>query len=238
MNQVIHLIGGGWNPLAAELVYGPFLADAGTDARIACLVLDEGDGQRQFERWAGALRSVAECRPTPVLLRQGETLNMSALTDTDALFVCGGLTPAYAEAVAPSVAELRQWLSDRPYGGFSAGASIASSAAVAGGWLMGGRPVIGEDASEDLDEITVIPGLGLVPFLVDVHAAQWGTLARLLAAVDFAGVPGVAIDENTSVQVSDGVVTVAGVGHVHLAVPTADGVVVRRFVAGDQVPAW
>jgi len=76
-----------------------------------------------------------------------------------------------------------------------------------------------------------------VPFLVDVHAAQWGTLPRLLAAVEFAGVRGVAIDENTTVHVSDRAVTVAGVGHAHLAVPIDDGVIVRRLVAGDQFPA-
>jgi hypothetical protein len=45
-------------------------------------------------------------------------------------------------------------------------------------------------------------GLGLGPFTVDVHAAQWGTLPRLIAAVDSGAVEhGVAIDENTAVNV-------------------------------------
>ena len=32
--------------------------------------------------------------------------------------------------------------------------------------------------------MTVVAGLGLVPFGVDVHAAQWGTLGRLIHAVE------------------------------------------------------
>ena len=42
-----------------------------------------------------------------------------------------------------------------------------------GGWLSGGVPICSDDAAEDLDEITMLPGLGLVRFTVDVHCAQW-----------------------------------------------------------------
>ena len=44
-----------------------------------------------------------------------------------------------------------------PYLGFSAGAAIAAEAALVGGWRIGDVPVSPEEASEELDEITVAP---------------------------------------------------------------------------------
>ncbi len=67
--------------------------------------------------------------------------------------------------------------------------------------------------------MTVTAGLGLLPVTVDVHAAQWGTLARLIAAVAAGLVDsGVAIDEDTLLAVgADGAGpgTVHGAGQVH-----------------------
>ena len=57
-----------------------------------------------------------------------------------------------------------------------------------------------EDNAEDLDQVTVVEGLGLVAPTVEVHTAQWGTLSRLVAAVaGGATSTGIAIDENTVV---------------------------------------
>lgn len=99
--------------------------------------------------------------------------------------MCGGLTPAYQEAFVADAAATSSLLAERdiPYAGFSAGAALAARDAVVGGWRADGVAVCPEDAGEDLDEVAVRPGLGLVPFAVDVHAAQWGTLPRLAAAV-------------------------------------------------------
>lgn len=236
MSNGIHLIGGGWDEAAAEDIYGPFLADAGAGARIACVVIDEGDGAEQFDRWAGVLSRIGDCQPAPVLVPIGGSLDAGQLAGADGLLVCGGLTPAYAAALAPAAVDLTRWLADRPYCGFSAGASIASASAVVGGWMVDGRPLIGDDAGEDLDEVTVVEGLGLVPFLVDVHAGQWGTLPRLLAAVARTGRAGVAIDENTAVITSGHRRSVVGAGFVHLALPSVDGVLVRRVAAGAALP--
>ncbi len=238
MTTGVHLIGGGWDAAVAPSVYGPFLAQAGGNPEVACLVIDEGDGETQFDRWAAALSAVATCRPVPVLVPLGQILDPGGLAGADALLVCGGLTPAYAAAVAPVSSQLRAWLADRPYCGFSAGASIAATAAVTGGWRWDGRPIIGEDAAEDLDEVTVVPGLGLVPFTVEVHAAQWGTLPRLLAAVGRSGHPGLAIDENTVVSVVGGVISVVGLGYVHLATVGDGAVTVRRFADGARIPSF
>ncbi|MET3807650.1 cyanophycinase [Nakamurella sp. UYEF19] len=255
MTQGIHLIGGGWDPAAAVTLYGPFLAQAGVNPRIACLVIDEGDGHAEFARWSEVMTAVTPCRPSPVLVPIGSTLDPAQMEGADALLVCGGLTPAYAAALDPVRDELTEWLGDRPYCGFSAGACVAADVALTGGWSLDGRPLIPEDSGEDLDEVALARGLGLVPFLVDVHTAQWGTLPRLIAAVGRAGTTGVAIDENTVLSVLDGVVSVAGLGHVHHVAPSSVAtssvatssvatssdvgpmaVTIRRLVAGDTFP--
>ena len=190
----MHLIGGGWDEAAAPAVYGPFLAEAGAAAAragrpgkpvIACVVFDEGDGRAQFARWEAVLTAAAFCEPVPILISEQAPLGVARLGNADGLLVCGGLTPGYAAAGVPAAVDVLDWLvvGGRPYAGFSAGSSIAAVDAVVGGWLVDGMQVCPEDAGEDLEELTVVPGLGLVPFAVDVHCAQWGTLPRLLAAV-------------------------------------------------------
>jgi cyanophycinase len=208
---------------------------------IACVVFDEGDGRAQFTRWAAALREVANCEPVPVLMSPGAPLDVSELGNADGLLVCGGLTPGYAASMASGAAEVLDWLllGDRPYAGFSAGAAIAPESALVGGWLSAGVPICSDDAAEDLDEITVQPGLGLVRFTVDVHCAQWGTLPRLVEAVRLrAGLAGVGIDENTALIVGPGGAVVAGRGQVWLAVGGPGGAVeVTPFRDGESVPA-
>jgi cyanophycinase len=230
----ISLIGGGWNADAAQAVYGRFLAEAGTAPEIACVVLDEGDGQQQFERWAKAITAVTDCHPVPVLVPEGGRLEIAALGKADGLLVCGGLTPAYAAALAPVAADLRAWLDEgRPYAGFSAGAAIAAERAVVGGWRDGSVPVCPEDSGEDLDQVTVVDGLGLLPLAIDVHAAQWGTLPRLLTAVRSGAVSaGVALDENTALVISGSTATVQGIGAAHLARRDGDGALVRTLTVG------
>jgi cyanophycinase len=72
---------------------------------------------------------------------------------------------------------------------------------------------------------------------VDVHAAQWGTLGRLCAAVAAGLVAsGVAIDENTAVVVVSGSASVVGAGAAHVVLPAGDGVSVRAVSAGADLP--
>ncbi len=232
----VHLVGGGWAEVDRETVYGPFLHEAGAGAAVACLLLDEGDGEEQVERWVAALRASGDCRPRPVLVAEGRSLDVSLLDGADALLVCGGLTPAYARALGPVAAEVRAFCGSRPYLGFSAGAAVAAGRAVVGGWRSEGRAVCPEDAGEDEDDLLVAEGLGLVPFAVDVHAAQWGTLGRLVAAVRSGAVAsGVALDEGTALAVVDGAVSVRGSGAAHVVLEADDGSVVVRSVPADGV---
>ncbi|MGY1711472.1 hypothetical protein ACI8AC_18395 [Geodermatophilus sp. SYSU D00758] len=228
-----HLIGGGWDPAAAADLYGPFLESAGTAPVVAAVVLDEGDGAAQFERWAGVLRRTATCEPVPVLVPLGGRLDPAALGDADALLVCGGLTPAYADALAPAAAGVREWLAGgRPYAGFSAGAAVAAAQALVGGWRSGGVPVCPEDAAEDLDELRVTPGLGLVPWTVDVHCAQWGTLPRLLSS---GAARGLALDEDTAVHADGDGALVAGRGTAWRVTRDGGASTVTASRAGDRL---
>lgn len=228
----LHLIGGGWDPTTASAVYGPFLADATAAAQgvpaIACVVLDEGDGADRFDQWATTLTSAAPCRPQPVLVPLGTVLDPAALGSADGLLVGGGLTPGYADALVPVAADITDWLiaGGRPYCGFSAGAAVAATTAIVGGWRSGDVPVCPEDTGEDLDELTVVTGLGLTTWSVDVHCAQWGTLPRLIESVRTgrAAGNGLGIDENTAVTFEgDGRITVHGAGRVWVVHREGDG---------------
>ncbi|MGW2639492.1 Type 1 glutamine amidotransferase-like domain-containing protein [Streptomyces sp. NPDC001348] len=239
MSSRTFLTGGGWD--APAEVYGPFLRAAGAAPRIGCVIVDEGDGKEQFARYEGALTKAGDCAAVPLLVPVGGRFEPGLLADVDGVLVCGGLTPAYQEAFAGCLDGLRRMLSERglPYAGFSAGAAVAARRAVVGGWLLDGVPVCPPDSAEDLAEVDVRAGLGLVPFGVDVHAAQWGTLPRLVAAVGRGDMPyGVALDENTLVEVAgDGHARVSGLGRAHVVRPTGDGdVLLRSYAAGGTFP--
>jgi cyanophycinase len=196
--QRVFLIGGGRDPAGVRASHAPFVAAAG-DGPIAVVALEDP------QRWEAALRSAgaADVRV--------HGIPPTRLDGVAGVYVAGGHTPTYAERCVPG-----DWLPEGvPYAGFSAGAAIAAERAVVGGWRVGGIPVCPEDAGEDLDEVAVRPGLGLVPFSVDVHAAQWGTALRLLHAPARAR-EAWAIDEHTALEARDGrPVAVHGDGHAH-----------------------
>jgi cyanophycinase len=190
------LIGGGREDDQIRASHAPFVA-ACAGGPIVAFALDEP------ERWEAALR-LAGASEVRVVLEPPADLGGAA-----GLFVAGGDTPAYQEALEGFVfpAELH-------YCGFSAGAAVAASRAIVGGWTRGGRPILDADFGEGLDELEVRGGLGVVDFAVDVHAAQWGTLTRLVAAVDAGLVDeGYAIDEGTVLIVGGGELHAEGLGH-------------------------
>lgn len=85
-----------------------------------------------------------------------------------------------------------------PYTGFSAGAAIAVTTAVIGGWRYKKFQACPEDAGEGFEDVTVVRGRGLVRFTVEVHVDTWDTTPRLIAALQVLsrGAIGYAIDEN------------------------------------------
>ena len=174
------LIGGGREPEQVLPTHRPFVAACGAGP-IAVLAADEGDGVDE-ERWRDALLDAGAADVRTVVLSAARPVADASvdLAGVGGIYVAGGLTPLYAQVLAG-------WTPPAgvPYAGFSAGAAVASRRAVIGGWrTAGGAAVCPHETGEDLDAVTVVDGLGLVPFAVDVHAAQWGTLGRLIHAVD------------------------------------------------------
>jgi cyanophycinase len=184
-------------------------------------------------RFAAQLLRVGPCEPVVTAIVEGELFVSGALTAIDGLLVGGGHTPSYLDAMTPITDEVRLLVADDlPYLGFSAGAMIAADAAIIGGWRIGEIPVCSADAGEDLDEVTVVEGLGLIDVAIDVHAAQWGTLSRLIAATEAGLVEGgIAIDEFTALIVDNDELRVVGSGSIWQATLHDDGVLVTTLGA-------
>jgi cyanophycinase len=235
----VHLVGGGWPDNSGDLYEG-FLEESAargeaagrTVPRIGLLLVRDDAPARAVE-FEALLMSVAACDVVATAIAEGELFTPDALSDIDGLLIGGGLTPAYFDAVSPIVDEIRLLVGDGlPYLGFSAGAAIAADTAIIGGWQIDGIPVCSEDVGEDFDDVTVVEGLGLIDLAVDVHAAQWGTLTRLIAATEAGLVDGgIAIDEFTALIIGDDALDVVGRGSVWRVTPSDDGVVVSSLGA-------
>ncbi len=224
----VFLIGGGRDPGGVIASHAPFVEASG--AEIVAFVLDEGE-ETDVERWTSGLRGAGAGAVRAVVVSPARPPQAQDLEGAGGIYVAGGWTPGYQAVLAGSGTA---WLAGAlqrgtPYAGFSAGAAIAAGRALVGGWRASGpdgRPfaVCDEDAGEDLDLVDVRDGLGLVPFTVDVHAAQWGTLARLVNAVLQHGLgEGYAIDEATCLQWTGDEARVHGAGAAHRVVNRGDG---------------
>jgi cyanophycinase len=229
----VFLIGGGWSDERAGDMFGGFVAAAaarssGRVPRILLIVTGTDPESREYhEKYVQALGQVEEHELVIERVAEGETLDASVLEDLDGLLVGGGPTPEYHASLSPRYDQIRDLVSDGlPYAGFSAGAAVAATTAIIGGWRIDGVPVCPEDSNEELDPVTVVDGIGLIGGAVDVHATQWGNLTRLVAAVETGLVPhGVAIDECTTLGPGG---TVLGAGRAWRVSPAPDGVVVSR----------
>jgi cyanophycinase len=94
--------------------------------------------------------------------------------------------------------------------------------------------VCAPEAAEDLEDLALRPGLGLVPFAVDVHATAWGTLTWLVHAVDAGLVAeGWAIDEGTALVSGDGPPRVEGLGSAYRVARDGERLAVTVARAGQ-----
>jgi cyanophycinase len=238
----VHLVGGGSSEDGAA--FAAFVAEAADRAhasgvlgppRIAVVVVRDGDGVEHAAKLVAEAGHAGDIDERVLALVEGEQAQPGALADSDGILVGGGLTPAYLESLAPLFGEIRDRVSDGvPYLGFSAGAMIAPERALLGGWRIGGVGVSPEEAAEELDEVTLVNGIGLVDVTIEVHTAQWGTLSRLVAATA-AGLTdgGMAIDEATALIVGASGIRVAGAGNVWRVAPGEHGVIVDVLAAAD-----
>jgi hypothetical protein len=237
----IHLVGGGWPAEDDAAVYRPFFEEVRAHAeaagrlggaRLPIVLVRDGDAPEKFAELSAAYALLAEIDPVAVLAPEGAPVDAALLADADGIVVWGGLTPAYAQSLASAFGEIRRQVAGGvPYLGFSAGAAIAAEHAILGGWRIDDVEIGMWDAAEDLEQLTVGEGLGLIDLAVDVHAAQWGTVSRLIAATEAALVDGgVAIDEHTALIVGEGALRVVGRGSVWKVTP--DNGSVRVSTAG------
>jgi cyanophycinase len=239
----IHLVGGGWSDAAAPAVLGPFLVEATAHAarrgrttpRVGLVVMGTDEESREYhEKFVRALGLAGIAHELDVTrIEEGHPCPPLALGDLDGLYVGGGPTPEYHASLAPLYPAIRSSVTaGLPYLGFSAGAEIAPRRALVGGWRIGGVAVTHEDNAEDLDEVTVVDGIGLLEHAVEVHTAQWGTLGRVLGAVEAGLVEtALALDEDTLVilEAEAGAgLQVRGEGAVHRLEARPDGVLVTR----------
>jgi cyanophycinase len=226
----IHLVGGGSGIDGA--ITAAFVAECTqrgaavgrNTPRVAVLgVLPSSDADGT-EGLAAAVSAGGPVEIVTTVVVPGQQFETSVLSGIDGLVVAGGRTPDYADAITALVDQIRLLVADGlPYLGYSAGAMIAADRALIGGWRVGGVEVCPEAASEGLDEIELVEGLGLVDLTIDVHAVQAGTLARLIAAVESGLVAaGLAIDEDTALVVGDGALEVRGTGSVWRAIASDD----------------
>ena len=218
----IFLHGGGDDVASRRETFGQFVAAmmVGETGKLA-LVLEEEEtavfeSQQAYSTIFTSIGFPAD-NIAPIYATKTNPLTYEMLVHIapSGLFVCGGVTPSYQQALCINPAWLAYLHETQiPYGGTSAGAAIAAQTAIVGGWQAQQRDILFVGASEGIDPLTTKQGLGLVPFAVDVHASQMGTLTRLIHAVKLGLVDeGWAIDENTLLAVSDQQMRVYGRGH-------------------------
>jgi cyanophycinase len=232
----LHLVGGGWGGDGA--VWRSFLAATGAERpRIAVIVVRDADGDEHAGKLVQCLRSAGRFEPRVAIAAHGGSVAAQVLDGVDGVLVGGGLTPAYLEALLPLADRLHALVdAGRPYAGFSAGSAIAAERALLGGWLQDGVPVADAEVAEDLGPLTVRDGLGLTPITVDVHAAQWGTLGRLVTAVSQVDDAGWAIDEHTTLEVDGDRLTVHGRGAATRVRRAGERVELTVHVASPESP--
>jgi cyanophycinase len=235
----IFLVGGGWVEAGFPQTWGRF-ADAVGGGEIACVLLDGPDRDAYFARNIDAFAAVGASNLRPVFVSSERPLQADDLASAGGILIGGGLTPDYYDAIVPTAAS---WLplvveAGVPYAGFSAGAMIAPEQGIIGGWKLrrdegkGDLAICSEDVAEDVEYLDVRPGLGLVPFAVDVHASQYGTPTRLLHAVNSGAVPeGWAVDEDTMLEVTGDQVTVRGLGSAYRVRPDGSSLTVEIVTA-------
>jgi cyanophycinase len=236
----VHLIGGGWDDSLTETLYGGFVAAAarraGGTPRILLVVMGtDPESLGYHEKFVRTLGLVGGHELVVERVPEGSPFDAAALDGVDGLFVGGGPTPEYHASLSGTYERIRALVDGGlPYAGFSAGAAIAGSHAVIGGWRIEGVPVCPEDSNEDLDDVAVVAGIGLVPGAVDVHAAQWGTVSRVVAAVGAGLAPqAAAVDEGTRLGPGSRVAGAGRVWHVAPDPSTPGGVLVRTRSAGQ-----
>lgn len=243
-----HLVGGASDPVRLAAVLRPFIdAAAGREGPVACVVVQGADGARDARLTGAALaRASGGALPLrPLVVAPGCGPRAEQFDGVSGVLVVGRDALAGRAALFGPAGDAA-WLEPLraggiPYAGIGAGAALAANTAVLAGWRIAARAgrtvaICDERAAGGAELLALRPGLGLVPFAVDVGASSHGTAGRLLHAMrlGFAD-EGWAIDEHTAVEVADGVATVHGDGSAYRLRRVGGRVETVVLGAGDAV---
>lgn len=247
MNKLF-LIGGGWDPDGMKKTFGLFASEVINikDYKLLLVLEDNDEYEETKIKYLSVLSDFSLSAEKITVFKVNTNViltyaNIKAI-DPTAIFVGGGLTPLYQECLCRN----KEWVNfiienNIPYCGFSAGSAIAANTAIVGGWKIKisntDIAILDEDLAEDLEYLDIRNGLGLIDFSIDVHGSQWGTLTRLLHAVDQNKIlDGLVIDENTMIILEDSKLYVSGMGQVYYVRKNHLGIIqVYLFRDGNSI---
>ena len=243
----LYLIGGGWEETSFQKTFGRFVnAGIKNDSCKILLILAIEDSIAREEITNDFSNMFTELGNVKVVLFHVSesnilTLNILENIAPTCIFVGGGLTPKYQELLCNNSDFINFIIQNKlPYGGFSAGSAISSKNAVVGGWKIKDNeidiPILDEDFSEELDYIEIRSGLGLFEHSIDVHGSQWGTITRIIHAVDQNYIDrGYVIDESTMIEFKNNTISVFGVGNVYLIKKINEKIELSIYRDGDII---
>ena len=205
------IIGGGEDRQGDRTVLRRFVElCGGADAHIAVVGTATTMPDEVEVEYKGAFADIAgafEFLPIRTRDEANATHTLDRLAAAQGIFFTGGDQMRIASILGGSRADVlmhNRFLDGVVIGGTSAGAAMMSTTMIIGG----------SDTVPATDAVRLGPGLGLVSgLLIDMHFAERGRLARLLAAVaQFPHELGVGIDEDTALVVRGNHCEVIGSG--------------------------
>lgn len=203
-------------------------AAGGSRARIGLLLMGGPGSERFLPGYRDPMRAFG-AEVLAVAPDEGGSLPADLLDQLAActgIFMGGGFPKRYRELYVESpVGNLirRQYRAGVPYGGLSAGAVLATARCTLAGNLVEGpdnRYWVRAQIGDEPQALETGTGLGLLDDAVfDPHCAEWGSLPRLLAAMEEMGASrGAALDEPACIEIrNETELVVRGQGRVYLA---------------------
>jgi len=243
----LYLIGGGWDEVSFPQTFGRFVQAGTKDGHCTILLVlainDVAARNEITEDFTQMFHALGNVKTEPFFLSTTQNITCDILhaIAPSCIFVGGGLTPRYQEFLGNNRDFIEYILNNNlPYGGFSAGSAIAAQQSIVGGWKITASghdiPILDADFSEGLDNIEIREGLGFLPYPLDVHGSQWGTITRVIHAVDHNLIEhGLVLDESTMIEYKNDTMTVFGMGHVYFIQKNGSTLELSLYKDGDII---
>lgn len=170
-------------------MWDAFVASARTRGnRFVVALCSDGANATDYldDYFAPLVRRFPEAEIEPVwLLREPEPEPVPSVEQEPAGLIIGdGPVPTVLAALQERTAQwARHIRRGTQYLGFGAGAAVAAKQAIAGGWRFQGNQVAPEATAAGFEEVTLLPGLGLIGLGVEPYADSRFTTTRAIAAL-------------------------------------------------------